>query len=90
MISTRIINNNGYAAIHWAVTDNSPECLKILLQTDTVDVNLKNSAGNTAAMMCLIMKNRREMFKAIMEAAKVDLSIKNAGNKTLEEIARYE
>ena len=68
---------------------NSLECLKILLHTDTVDVNLKNSEGNTAAMMCLI-ENRREMFKAIMESAKIDLSIKNAGNKTLEEIARYE
>ena len=60
-----------------------------MLQTDTVDVNLKNSAGNTAAMMCL-RKNKREMFKAIMESAKVDVSIKNAKSKTLEEIARYE
>jgi len=80
-------DKNGFAAIHYAVIYNSLECLKILLQTDTIDVNLKNSAGSTAAMMCLI-ENRKEMFMVMMESAKVDVSIKNAKNKTLEEIAR--
>ena len=67
---------------------DSLACLKILLQTETVDVNIKNSAGNTAAMMCLI-RNKREMFRTMMESAKVDLTIKTRENKTLEEIARY-
>jgi len=75
------------AAINAAVYYRAPECLKILVQTDAVDVNMKDYTGDTPVMACL-RRDMMEMFKTLMESSKVDLTIKGFDDETLEDIAR--
>ena len=79
-MKTNIRNNSGSSALHIAVERGEQDRLYILLHTNDVDINMTDTAGNTAAMICLKLNktklgsiSRVKMFKSILERSRVDL-----------------
>ena len=79
----------GYTAVHRAVYNNGLESLQALLTIPGIDLNIKNTAGDTP-IVDAYKYNKMEAFKVLVAADGVDLTIKDKDGKTLQNLARYD
>ena len=88
-VNSKAKTADGETALHCAVFKNSVESLQALLTIPGIDLNIKNTAGDTPIVDAY--KNyKTEAFKVLVAADGVDLTIKDRDGKTLEDLARYD
>ncbi|MDZ7814304.1 MAG: ankyrin repeat domain-containing protein [Ideonella sp.] len=63
---------DGLPAIHKAFRDDSPKVVEVLIDQPTLNVNLRNSAGETPLMMAAIRGNLSAMKRLIERGALVN------------------
>ena len=70
-----------------ALESGKKEILEILLRCPRVDLNLRNSAGDTP-LMWAIKENRRTVLKLLFKCPRVDFKMKDKNGNNLLQIAQ--
>ncbi|HEV2296238.1 MAG TPA: ankyrin repeat domain-containing protein [Tepidisphaeraceae bacterium] len=74
-IDVNALDHNKQTALGYAVGNNNPECVKLLL-AHGADSNRVENWGNTAMHVCASSVSSKEIFK-MLQAAGGDVNIKN-------------
>ena len=80
-------DKKGYAALHFSVQENKPDCVKLLLD-NKANPNIQDKYGNTPAAVAVVNWKAGENFnnlKALVDAG-ADLTLKNKAGKSVYEI----
>jgi len=81
-------DNDGLTPLHWAVRRELHDCISTLLDTRRVDVDLKASNGNTAAMLAIPITVQHHVLELLFDRRACDPTVRNERGEALVGVAR--